>query len=316
MQTRKDSLSHAKRQKMSSILQAIGNTPLIKIETVSKELECDVWAKCEFMNPGGSVKDRIALAMVEDAIKNEKLINNHIVEPTSGNTGIGLAMVCAAKGIKLTIVMPESMSKERRQIIKHYGANLILTDAALGMQGSIDKAQEIAQTEGALILNQFTNPANPRVHYITTGKEIAQALKNRIDIFITGVGTGGTISGAGIYLKELAKSTIIAIEPKESAVLSGYEKGPHQIEGIGAGFIPNNLDRELIESVITVASAAAINRAKRVAKENGLFVGISSGANIEGIYELAKKMDIKGKTIVTILPDSASRYQSTALFDS
>ena len=309
-----DSLSHLKRQKMSSILNAIGNTPLVKVESASRELECNVLAKCEFMNPGGSVKDRIALAMVEDAIKSEKLTNNHIVEPTSGNTGIGLAMVCAAKGIKLTIVMPESMSKERREIIQHFGAELILTDAALGMQGSIDKAEEIVKSEGALMLNQFANPANPRVHYITTGREIANALDSKVDIFITGVGTGGTISGAGIYLKEVSNTTVIAIEPQECAVISGKAKGAHKIEGIGAGFIPNNLDRELLDDVVTVASSDAFERAKRVAQEDGLFVGISSGANLEGIYELAKKMDIKGKTIVTILPDGASRYQSTALF--
>ena len=309
------SLYRSRRQKMSNILNAIGDTPLVKVESASRELECNVFAKCEFMNPGGSVKDRIALAMVEDAIENEKLTNNHIVEPTSGNTGIGLAMVCAAKGIKLTIVMPESMSKERREIIQHFGAELILTDAALGMQGSIDKAEEIVKSEGALMLNQFNNPANPRVHYITTGREIANALESQVDIFITGVGTGGTISGAGIYLKEVSKTTVIAIEPQESAVISGKEKGAHKIEGIGAGFIPDNLDRELLDGVVTVASSAALKRAKQVAKEDGLFVGISSGANIEGIYELAKKMDIKGKTIVTILPDSASRYQSTQLFE-
>ena len=309
------SLSHSRRQKMSSILNAIGNTPLVKIESASRELECNVFAKCEFMNPGGSVKDRIALAMVEDAIESEKLTNNHIVEPTSGNTGIGLAMVCAAKGIKLTIVMPESMSKERRQIIQHFGAELILTDAALGMQGSIDKAKEIVKSEGALMLNQFANPANPQVHYITTGREIAHALESQVDIFIAGVGTGGTISGAGIYLKELANTIVIAIEPQESAVLSGNTKGIHKIEGIGAGFIPDNLDRELLDGIVTVASSRAFARAKQVAKEDGLCVGISSGANIEGIYELAKNMDIKGKTIVTILPDSASRYQSTQLFE-
>ncbi len=316
MQKRKDSLSHTKRQKkMSSILNAIGNTPLIKVESISKELKCEVWAKCEFMNPGGSIKDRIALAMIEDAIANGKLTNNHIVEPTSGNTGIGLAMVCATKGIKLTIVMPESMSRERRQIIQHFGAKLILTDAALGMQGSIDKAKEIVKSEGALMLNQFTNPANPRVHYKTTGREIANALDTKVDIFITGVGTGGSISGAGSYLKEIFNTTIIAIEPKESAVISGKAKGVHKIEGIGAGFIPKNLNRELLDDVVSVSSSAAFARAKRVAKEDGLFVGISSGANIEGIYELSKKIDLQGKRVVTLLPDSASRYQTTELFE-
>jgi cysteine synthase A len=300
---------------VSSITDKIGNTPLIKLDSISKELECNVYAKCEFMNPGGSVKDRIALAMVEDAIKSEKLQNNHIVEPTSGNTGIGLAMVCAAKKIKLTIVMPESMSKERREIISHFGAELVLTDAALGMQGSIEKAKEIAQSKGALMLSQFENPANPRVHYITTGKEIADALDKNVDIFITGVGTGGTISGAGIYLKEVANTEIIAIEPEESAVISGKMKGAHKIEGIGAGFIPINLDRDLLDAIVTVKSEKAIERAAQLAKEEGLFVGISSGANIAGIYALAKKHDIKGKNIVTVLPDSASRYQSTPLFN-
>ncbi len=300
---------------MSSILNAIGNTPLIKVESISKELKCEVWAKCEFMNPGGSIKDRIALAMIEDAIANGKLTNNHIVEPTSGNTGIGLAMVCATKGIKLTIVMPESMSRERRQIIQHFGAKLILTDAALGMQGSIDKAKEIVKSEGALMLNQFTNPANPRVHYKTTGREIANALDTKVDIFIAGVGTGGSISGAGSYLKEIFNTTIIAIEPKESAVISGKAKGVHKIEGIGAGFIPKNLNRELLDDLVSVSSSAAFARAKRVAKEDGLFVGISSGANIEGIYELSKKIDLQGKRVVTLLPDSASRYQTTELFE-
>ncbi len=300
---------------MSNILEKIGNTPLVKLESASKELGCNLYTKCEFMNPGGSVKDRIALAMVQDAIESGKLSNNHIVEPTSGNTGIGLAMVCAAKGIKLTIVMPESMSKERREIISHFGAKLVLTEASLGMQGSIDRAQKIAKEEGAIMLNQFSNPANPRIHYITTGKEIADALENSVDIFITGVGTGGTISGAGIYLKEVADATIIAVEPQESAVISGKAKGVHKIEGIGAGFIPKNLDKSLLDDVVTVSSDAAIQRAALLAKKEGLFVGISSGANVEAVYNYAKEHDISGKTIVTILPDSASRYQSTALFN-
>lgn len=300
---------------MSNILKNIGKTPLVKLDSISQELECNVYAKCEFMNPGGSIKDRIALAMVEDALRCGKLHSNHIVEPTSGNTGIGLAMVCAVKKIKLTIVMPESMSKERREIIRHFGARLILTDAALGMQGSIDKAKEIEQNEGAVMLKQFENPANPRIHYITTGKEIANSLDKKVDIFIAGVGTGGTISGAGIYLKEVADTTIVAIEPQESAVISGQEKGSHKIEGIGAGFIPINLDKDLLDAIVTVNGESAMRRASQLAKEEGLFVGISSGANIAGIYTLAKERDIKGKNIVTVLPDSASRYQSTALFN-
>ena len=299
---------------MSTILNSIGNTPLVKLNKVSKDLECDVWAKCEFLNPAGSVKDRVALFMVEDAIKSGSLKNRHIVEPTSGNTGIGLALVCAIKGIKLTIVMPESMSIERRAAIEHYGAQLILTPAADGMAGSIKKAQDIAEDNGALMLNQFENLANPKAHYATTAPEILKDIDS-IDIFIAGVGTGGSISGIGRYLKEQnSSSQIIAIEPQESAVISGKEKGAHSIEGIGAGFIPKNLDLNIVDKTVTVASEEAIEQAKVLAKEEALFVGISSGANIAGIYNLAKEQNIKGKTVVTLLPDSACRYQSTKLF--
>jgi len=297
---------------MSSLLNTIGNTPLVKLEKISKELNCNIFAKCEFLNPAGSIKDRIALYMVEDAIKNNQLTNNHIVEPTSGNTGIGLALICALKGIDLTIVMPESMSKERRDAIKHYGAKLILTKAELGMQGSIKKAKEI-EKKGALMLNQFENSSNPKAHYQTTGPEIKSKLE-QIDIFIAGVGTGGTISGVGRYLKELSNTKIVAIEPKESAVISGKEKGVHKIEGIGAGFIPKNLDLSILDKVVEVSSSEAIEMAKRLANKEALFVGISSGANITGIYNLSKKIDITNKNIVTILPDSACRYQSTELF--
>lgn len=299
---------------MSTILNSIGNTPLVKLNKVSKDLECDVWAKCEFLNPAGSVKDRVALFMVEDAIKSGSLKNRHIVEPTSGNTGIGLALVCAIKGIKLTIVMPESMSIERRAAIEHYGAQLILTPAADGMAGSIKKAQDIAEDKGALMLNQFENLSNPKAHYNTTAPEILKDIES-IDIFIAGVGTGGSISGIGRYLKEQnSSSQIIAIEPQESAVISGKEKGAHSIEGIGAGFIPKNLDLNIVDKTVTVASEEAIEQAKVLAKKEALFVGISSGANIAGIYNLAKEQNIKGKTVVTLLPDSACRYQSTKLF--
>ena len=298
---------------MKSILDTVGNTPLIELKKISKDLGCKVYAKCEFLNPGGSIKDRIALFMVEDAIKNSRLKNNHIVEPTSGNTGIGLALVCSYKKIDLTIVMPESMSKERRDILKHFGAEVILTKAELGMQGSIDKAKEIVENEGALMLNQFENRANPLAHYQTTAPEIAKELES-IDVFIAGVGTGGTISGVGEYLKDRFNTQIVAVEPSESAVISGKSKGAHQIEGIGAGFIPKNLNLDILDSVVEVSSRDAIEMAKYLTKEEALFVGISSGANIAGIYNLAKKIDLKGKSIVTILPDSASRYQSTALF--
>jgi len=298
-----------------NLLNSIGNTDLIKLEKISKELKCKIYAKCEFLNPASSVKDRIALAMVEDAIANNRLKNNHIVEPTSGNTGIGLALVCALKGIKLTIIMPESMSQERRDAIKHYGAELILTPASEGMKGSINKALEIVKKEGAHILNQFENSANPNTHYNTTALEIYKELKE-LDIFITGVGTGGTISGVGKYLKEQNSNIkVIAIEPVESAVINGKAKGAHKIEGIGAGFIPKNLNLNILDKTITVSSQDAINMAKRLAKQEALFVGISTGANIAGIYNLAKQEDIKGKKIVTILPDSACRYQSTDLFN-
>ncbi len=298
---------------MSSILDFIGNTPLVKLENISRELGCNLYAKCEFLNPAGSIKDRVALAMVEDAINKDLLKNNHIVEPTSGNTGIGLAFVCALKGIKLTIVMPKNMSKERRDAIKAYGAELILTDENLGMQGSIDKAKEIVKDKGALMLNQFKNSANIKVHYDTTAKEISNSIDS-VDIFITGVGTGGTISGVGRYLKKSFNSKVVAIEPKESAVISGEEKGLHKIEGIGAGFIPENLDLSILDEVVLVSSKEAIDMAKRLMRDEALFVGISSGANIAGVYNLANKIDIKGKNIVTILPDSACRYQSTELF--
>ena len=296
------------------IISKIGNTPLIKLEQASQDLECEVWAKCEFLNPAGSIKDRIALAMVEDAIEQGKLENMHIVEPTSGNTGIGLALVCAIKRIKLTIVMPESMSIERRSAITHYGAELILTPASEGMNGSIAKAQKIVEQENALMLNQFENPANPKAHYQNTAPEILKELKS-LDIFIAGVGTGGTISGIGKYLKEQNSNIeVVAIEPAESAVISGKAKGAHKIEGIGAGFIPKNLDLNILDKTVTVTSQEAIEKAKELAKKEGLFVGISSGANIAGIYNLAKEQNIKGKTIVTVLPDNACRYQSTELF--
>ena len=296
------------------IISKIGNTPLIKLEQASRDLECEVWAKCEFLNPAGSIKDRIALAMVEDAIEQGKLENMHIVEPTSGNTGIGLALVCAIKRIKLTIVMPESMSIERRSAITHYGAELILTPASEGMNGSIAKAQKIVEQENALMLNQFENPANPKAHYQNTAPEILKELKS-LDIFIAGVGTGGTISGIGKYLKEQNSNIkVVAIEPAESAVISGKEKGAHKIEGIGAGFIPKNLDLNILDKTVTVTSQEAIEKAKELAKKEGLFVGISSGANIAGIYNLAKEQNIKDKTVVTVLPDNACRYQSTELF--
>ncbi len=294
------------------ILKTIGNTPLVKLENLSKELKCEVFAKCEFFNPGGSIKDRIALFMVEDALKQNPKLNGFI-EPTSGNTGIGLALVCAIKKIPLTIVMPKSMSLERRAVIEHFGANLILTPAKDGMHGAIKKAKEIAKEQNLFMLNQFENPSNPKAHYYTTAVEIEKALPF-FDIFLTGIGTGGTISGVGKYFKDKGKNIqIVGVEPLESAVLSGKEKGAHEIEGIGAGFIPKILDISLLDDVIAVSSDEAINEAKQLAKE-GFFAGISSGANIAALKKLAKKQNIKGKKIVTILQDGASRYLSTRLF--
>jgi len=296
---------------MNKIVDLIGKTPLIKLNKISNELGCEVYGKCEFLNPGGSIKDRIALFMVKDALKKENI--KGFIEPTSGNTGIGLALVCASLNIPLTITMPESMSLERRATIRHFGANLILTPARLGMQGAIDEAIRISKEQGYTLLNQFENPSNPKAHYNTTAVEIYNTIKE-IDFFVTGIGTGGTISGVGKYLKEKIKDIkIIGVEPSESAVINGKDKGAHLIEGIGAGFIPKNLDLNVVDKVIEVSSNDAIKKAKELARE-GAFVGISSGANIKAIYHLANSINLKGKKIVTILHDSASRYLSTKLF--
>ena len=290
------------------ILNLIGKAPLVKLEKISQELNNNIFVKCDFLNPGGSIKDLIAYYMVKD-LKGVK----SIVEPTSGNTGIGLALVCAKMGIDLTIVMPESMSIERRATIKHFGANLVLTPATEGMQGSINKALELTKS-GAIMLNQFENPANIQAHYEVTAPIIYESVPD-IDIFITGVGTGGTISGVGKFLKEKKESVkIVAIEPSESAVISGKPKGAHKIEGIGAGFIPKNLNLDILDEVVDVNSNIAIENAKELAKKEALFVGISSGANLAGITEYIKRDNLKGKNIVTVMPDSASRYLSTELF--
>jgi cysteine synthase A len=297
---------------MSSILTTIGNTPLLKYESLSKELEANIYLKCEFFNPAGSIKDRVALQMVQDAM-DSGVLKSGIVEPTSGNTGIGLALVCKAYGIPLSIVMPENMSLERRATIEHLGAKLILTKAELGMQGSIDKALEIAKKNHYIMLDQFSNPSNPKAHYLHTAPEIYSKLP-KIDIFVAAIGTGGTLSGIAKYLKaKNSKILAYGVEPKESAVIGGKPKGMHKIEGIGAGFVPKNLDFSLVDGVLEVSSDAAIASAKELSL-NGFFAGISAGANIEAIRELAKEIDIKGKNIVTIAPDSASRYLSTELF--
>ena len=291
-----------------NILNLIGKTPLIKLETISRELNNNIYVKCDFLNPGGSIKDLIAYYMVKD-LKDVK----SIVEPTSGNTGIGLALVCAKMGIDLTIVMPESMSIERRATIKHFGANLVLTPASEGMQGSINKALELTKS-GAIMLNQFENPANIKAHYEVTAPIIYKSVPE-IDIFIAGVGTGGTISGVGKFLKEKKRNIkIIAIEPSESAVISCKPKGAHKIEGIGAGFVPKNLYLSILNDVVEVNSQMALDNAKELCQKEALFVGISSGANLAGIKEYIKRHNLEGKNIVTVMPDSASRYLSTELF--
>jgi cysteine synthase A len=296
-----------------NISDLVGNTPIIQLNNINSS----IYAKCEFMNPTSSVKDRIGKNMIEQALKDGTIDKNtHIIEPTSGNTGIALASQCAALGIKLTLTMPESMSIERRKLMAIFGANIVLTQASLGMQGSIDKANDIeAMESNAIVLNQFSNPYNPASHETTTAIEILNDMDNKIDIFIAAVGTGGTISGTGKILKKyLPHIQIIAVEPKESAVLSGEDANPHKIQGIGAGFVPNTLDTDIYTNIIKVSNEDAIETAKLLAKKEGLLVGISSGANIWAANYIANLPQNKNKNIVTILCDTAQRYLSTELF--
>jgi len=295
----------------------VGSTPLIKLNKIDTTLFGNIYAKCEFLNPTGSIKDRIALYILQEGLKN-KTINQdtHIIEATSGNTGVALASICVSLGLKLTIVMPESMSIERQKLMKVFGINLVLTSASSGMQGSIDKAQELQKTiPNSIILDQFTNKNNPKAH-ITTAKEILDSLEN-IDIFVASVGTGGTLSGIGKVLKQHNPSIkIVAIEPYNSAVLTKGLNQPHKIQGIGAGFIPKTLDTNIYDEVVTVKDDDAINMAKELITKEGLLVGISSGANVYVAQQLAKQKENKDKNIVTILCDTAQRYMSTELFDS
>jgi cysteine synthase A len=301
-----------------NIADLVGNTPIIKLNNIDKTLQCEIYAKCEFMNPTGSIKDRIGMNMIKTAIY-EGAINKdtHIVEPTSGNTGIALAAQCAALNLKLTLTMPESMSIERRKILKALGANLILTPKDQGMQGSIDKVNEIVNTQdNTITLAQFENKANLEIHKETTALEILKDMQSDIDIFVTSVGTGGTISGVANILKQnIPDIQIIAVEPENSAVLSGEEKGIHKIEGIGAGFIPEILDTNIYDEIIKVSDEDAINTAKNLMNKEGLLVGISSGSNVYAAIQLANLPQNKGKKIVTILCDSAQRYLSTDLFE-
>lgn len=302
-----------------SALDLVGNTPLLEVTHFEKDnnLEATVLVKLEYFNPAGSVKDRIAKAIIEDAEKTGKLKpDSVIIEPTSGNTGIGLASVAAAKGYRLIITMPETMSVERRNLMKAYGAELVLTDGAKGMKGAIAKANELAEEiPNSFIAGQFTNPVNPATHKATTGPEIWNDTEGKVDIFIAGVGTGGTLSGVGEYLKSKNPDVkIVAVEPATSPVLSKGTAGPHKIQGIGAGFVPDTLNTKIYDEIITVENEDAFATGKAFPKQEGVLVGISSGAALWAAKELAKSPENKGKTIVALLPDTGDRYLSTPLF--
>jgi cysteine synthase len=300
---------------VNSITELIGDTPAVKLNRIVDEDSADVYLKLEFMNPGSSVKDRIALAMIEAAEKAGKLKpGDTIVEPTSGNTGIGLAMVAAAKGYKTVLVMPDTMSLERRNLLRAYGAELVLTPGSQGMRGAIEKAEELVREHGYFMPQQFKNEANPEIHRLTTGKEIVEQMGDQLDAFIAGVGTGGTITGAGQALREKYPNIkIYAVEPADSPVLSGGKPGPHKIQGIGAGFVPDILDTNIYDGVITVTTEEAFAAARRAAREEGILGGISSGAAIHAALKVAKQLG-KGKKVLAIIPSNGERYLSTPLY--
>lgn len=303
-----------------STTELIGRTPLLELSNyeANNELKATIAAKLEYFNPAGSVKDRVGLSMIEDAQAKGLLKQGAtIIEPTSGNTGIGIAMVAAAKGYQAVMTMPETMSVERRKLLKAYGAKVVLTDGAKGMQGAIDKAKELQeQTPGSIVLGQFTNQANAEAHIRTTGPEIWEDTDGKVDIFVAGVGTGGTLTGVGQYLKKKnPKVKIVAVEPADSAVLSGEKPGPHKLQGIGAGFVPEILDTGIYDEIITVENEAAFSTGREVATTEGILVGISSGAALWAAAQLAARPENTGKLIVVLLPDTGDRYLSTSLFE-
>ncbi len=303
----------------TSIEQTIGNTPLVRVTKIEKEfgLKANLYVKLESFNPSGSVKDRIALSMIEEAEEKGILKEGSvIIEPTSGNTGIGLSSIATAKGYRIIITMPETMSVERRKIMKAYGAELVLTEGAKGMKGAIAKADELAkEIPNAIILGQFVNPANPKAHFEHTGPEIYRDLDGKVDVFVAGVGTGGTITGVGKFLKSKNKDVrIVAVEPKSSPVLSEGHAGAHKIQGIGAGFVPDTLDREIIDSITVVVDEDAFETSRTIGRKEGILVGISSGASLWAAIQEAKKPENTGRNIVALLADTGERYLSTALF--
>ena len=303
----------------TSIEQTIGNTPLVRVTKLEKEfgLKAHIYVKLESFNPSGSVKDRIALSMIEEAEEKGLLKKDSvIIEPTSGNTGIGLSSIATAKGYRIILTMPETMSVERRKIMKAYGAELVLTEGAKGMKGAIAKADELVkEIPNAIILGQFVNPANPKAHFEHTGPEIYRDLDGKVDVFVAGVGTGGTITGVGRYLKSKKPDVrIVAVEPKTSPVLSEGHAGPHKIQGIGAGFVPDTLDRSVIDSITAVADEDAFETSRKIGRSEGILVGISSGASLWAALQEAKRPENEGRNIVALLADTGERYLSTALF--